>query len=427
MLSTSILEVAIGLVFVYLLMSLICSAANEMIESVLKNRATDLERGIRELFNQDGGAHLVANFYKHPLISGLFRGEYRRERSREIGFVDYLRRTNLPSYIPAGNFAYAVLDLALHPPAEVEVVRDDSGSGPQAGAAAVDASALPVSMEAIRLAVRRNLGHTQVGRALRTLAEESGDDINAMRENVKAWFDAAMDRVSGAYTRRTKWIIFVLGLVLTVFLNVNTITIARSLSKDATLRSVIVAQAEGFADNADAQKANFEVNRSQLEGLGLPIGWPTGIDVYPFKDGRSFNWWENVLLPMIGWLLTAAAISLGAPFWFDLLNKFLVIRATVKPREKSPEEGSEDRQQRMNLLSLAATGTLGGPAANTGAGVTRQGFVDATAPEPLSTPEPDFAAGPDPEDNESHLDEGDEPIEDVTPDEDLPPTKGGVG
>ena len=34
---------------------------------------------------------------------------------------------------------------------------------------------------------------------------------------------------------------------------------------------------------------------------------------------------------------------LGAPFWFDVLNKFMVIRATVKPREKSPDEASEDR------------------------------------------------------------------------------------
>ena len=44
-----------------------------------------------------------------------------------------------------------------------------------------------------------------------------------------------------------------------------------------------------------------------------------------------------------GWLMTAFAVMLGAPFWFDMLNKFMVIRSTVKPREKSREEGSEDR------------------------------------------------------------------------------------
>jgi hypothetical protein len=46
---------------------------------------------------------------------------------------------------------------------------------------------------------------------------------------------------------------------------------------------------------------------------------------------------------LLGWAITAFAISLGAPFWFDLLNKFMVIRSTVKPFEKSQPEGSEDR------------------------------------------------------------------------------------
>ena len=45
-----------------------------------------------------------------------------------------------------------------------------------------------------------------------------------------------------------------------------------------------------------------------------------------------------------GWLVTAFAVMLGAPFWFDVLNKFMIIRSTVKPHEKSAEAGSEDRQ-----------------------------------------------------------------------------------
>jgi hypothetical protein len=58
--------------------------------------------------------------------------------------------------------------------------------------------------------------------------------------------------------------------------------------------------------------------------------------------------WEDFWSPLFGWSITALAISLGAPFWFDLLNKIMVIRSTVKPKEKSPEEGSEDRQVRKS-------------------------------------------------------------------------------
>jgi hypothetical protein len=45
---------------------------------------------------------------------------------------------------------------------------------------------------------------------------------------------------------------------------------------------------------------------------------------------------------LAGWLLTALAVSLGAPFWFDTLNKIMVVRSTVKPSEKSRDEASKD-------------------------------------------------------------------------------------
>ncbi|HKG15556.1 MAG TPA: hypothetical protein VKB12_19710 [Pyrinomonadaceae bacterium] len=446
MFGSSILEVAIGMVFVYLLMSLICSAANEIIESFLKNRATDLERGLREMFNQEGGGRLAQLFYNHPMINGLFQGKYRRAADKAIGRLDYLRPTNLPTYIPARNFSYAVLDLLLHPPAEASVPRDDAAAGVGAAAVApVNVSPLPISMDAVRTAITRNLSRTEAGRALRTLAEQSGEDIDALRENMEAWFNGAMDRVSGHYKRRTKWIIFTLGFALTAFLNVNTITVANRLSSDNTLRSVIVARAEAFAHRADAQqqqaagggqanardgetaRKDFDANRAELEGLGLPIGWPGGFHfVWPWSDG--FKGYENLWGPLIGWLLTAGAISMGAPFWFDILNKIMVVRSTVKPHEKSPEEDSEDRQKPDAKTSVVvAGGGLGVAPAQPVAGGGGVGAVPAS--EPVQTPEPEVAAAPQAEDNESDVDgcDVDFSAEEATTDEELPPTKGGVG
>ena len=353
MFGSSILEVAIGIVFVYLLMSFLCSAVNEIVESVLRNRATDLENGVWNLLNQGKGApHLAKQLYDHPLVNGLFNGSYRRGAKKPVRRRDYLMPTNLPSYIPARNFAQALIDIALHPPAK------DGEAAPADEAAA----AQPVTMEAVRSALQKSLGDTEAGRALRTLAGQSGEDVEAFRLSVERWFDSAMDRVSGAYTRRTKWIVFGMGLVLTVFLNVNTITVARALANDHTMRELIVARAEtytgsraeaqgdaaGAAAAADAPKRDyesakrdFEDGKKELAGLGLPIGWPNDFHlVLPWYDG--FNAYNNVWLPLIGWLLTAGAISLGAPFWFDMLNKFMIIRSTVKPHEKSPEEASND-------------------------------------------------------------------------------------
>src|SRR5207237_3183830 len=89
-----------------------------------------------------------------------------------------------------------------------------------------------------------------------------------------------------------------------------------------------------------------------LAALPVPIGWPRTI---PGPGGvgmvRDTSAWTAQIVgqatlgwPILGWLLTAVAATMGAPFWFDLLNKVMVIRSTVKPHEKSPEESSEDRQ-----------------------------------------------------------------------------------
>src|SRR5262249_6107811 len=140
--------------------------------------------------------------------------------------------------------------------------------------------------------------------------------------------------VSGWYKRRTQNIIFVIGLVLTIALNADTVKVATSLVQDEALRRVVVAEAESVARDKDRPAAEVGARYQDVKSLGFPIGWQG----WPGARAAAGH------IP--GWLMTAFAISLGAPFWFDVLNKFMVVRSTVKPREKSREEGSEDRAPR---------------------------------------------------------------------------------
>src|SRR2546421_9686808 len=73
MFGSDMLDVAIGIAFVYLLVSLLCSAIVEAAEAILKRRSQDLERGIGELLRDP---KLVTQVYNHPLVNGLFRGTY---------------------------------------------------------------------------------------------------------------------------------------------------------------------------------------------------------------------------------------------------------------------------------------------------------------------------------------------------------------
>lgn len=329
MFGSAILDVAIGIVFVFLLLSLICSAANELVETVLKKRARNLEKGIKELISDDA---FVAKLYNHGLISGLFRGDY---GTASKGFGPF---NKLPSYIPAQNFALAVMDLAgklSSPTTTLEPVlmkkEDTTDTDDTDGR---KANRIP----------------EKVIQALDALERATANDAEKFRKNIEDWYNSAMDRASGWYKRRTQWFIMAVALVFVVALNVDCVEIVKRLSNDSALRQGLVASAQAVAskqgnDNADAKRA-IEDDLKKLNSLGLPIGWPER-DFAKTKDQSPIVYWLYTVTSAapdraLGWLLTALAASLGAPFWFDLLNKIIVVRSTVKPHEKSQQEASKD-------------------------------------------------------------------------------------
>ncbi len=326
MFGSETLDAAIGLVFLFLLLSLICSSMQEAIETVLKYRARDLHRGIVEMLRDKNNTALVAEFYDHPLISALYRGNYDPKKQR-----------NLPSYIPPRTFALALLDLLR--PAQAET----------AAASGVAQSNVAVNpMFQLRSAVSSNPNQA-IKRALLPLLDSAENKVDVARQNVEDWYDATMDRVSGWYKRRTQITIAAIGLCLAAVMNVDTIGMARYLNTSQTVRSVIVARAEAAAKGIQAP-ATFELEDPlgwlERQG-GIPVGWV----VAPDKNEKPIDFqrdWRRLptsagswLLKISGILLTTFAVTLGAPFWFDVLNRFMVVRSTVKPQEKSKDEASK--------------------------------------------------------------------------------------
>jgi hypothetical protein len=328
MLGSTILEVAIGLAFMFLMLSLVASAVREGIEGIIKARAVNLERGIRALLDDKDGTGLARTFYEHPLISSLFQDRFVPAAKRFFG-------GKLPTYIPARSFASVLIDLAWRSPE------------PDPFAALQTAPASSVAE--LRANVNR-VPSPFVQRALLAAIDGAGEDMNRVRENLEAWFDSAMNSVSGWYRRRTQLHLFVIGLIVAAVLNVNTFTIADHLWRDDLARATLAERAGSVAtDTAYGRLAGGDTLSSEdsrrlyadLRSLSLPIGWDRRPPTPPSPSALSvhFSYWSK---QVFGLALTAFAIMLGAPFWFDTLNKFVVIRSTVKPREKTAEGGSED-------------------------------------------------------------------------------------
>ncbi len=322
MFGSKILEVAIGIVFIYILVSIICSTVREAIESLLKTRAAYLERGIRELLHDPHAEGLAKQLYSHPLIFSLFSGEYvpaAREKLQSM----VAKGRELPSYIPSKNFAIALMDLAAR-----GVTTTEFNSAPHGD---------PITLDSIRQNVG-NISNPSVQRVLLAAVDSAQGELQNVQKTLEDWFDSGMDRVSGWYKRATGGILLAISFIVAVTLNIDTLRIADYLYRNDDARKAIVATAEKVnTDTAEQQKLKNDTIK-QLDALDIPIGWGN-----EHSQPNAPAWWVYAGT-LFGWIMTAFAASLGAPFWFDVLNKIMVIRSTVKPHEKSPEEGSEDRQ-----------------------------------------------------------------------------------
>jgi len=391
------LEVIIGLIVVFLFVSVISSAIREGIEAWLKTRASYLEHGIRALLHDRTGDGIARKLYNHPLIEGLFSGDYVPGSTTTR---PSLSGGNLPSYIPAKNFAEALFDIAAR--------------GPDTNAVSSGPNASSVSLDSIRENIE-NIDNPRVQRILLAAVDNAQGDFERAKKNIEEWYDSGMDRVSGWYKRATQWTILVIGLAIAVGLNINAITIVDYLSRNDTARAAIVARAGTVTDPQTPQ--DYATATETLRSLSLPIGWSAGWGA-PRRVGEpgAGGVWNDWIGPILGWLIIGLAATMGAPFWFDLLNKFMVIRSTVKPHEKSPEEGSEDRADKTTPPEVPVapvppiSNATPGPAVAPGASI------------------PDWEKIPGPTDPEDDVDGCDVEVKDetATSDENLPAAEGGI-
>jgi hypothetical protein len=173
---------------------------------------------------------------------------------------------------------------------------------------------------------------------------------------MEGWFDDAMDRVSGWYKRKTQLWTIIIAAVLIILSNADTIQIARRLWTDPVLRGKVVAEAQNRAkkppptveypdkDEPTEPKVTEgnSVSAQEQQILAQVIGWQGN----PRDD--SFLVW---LARLLGWFLTILAVSLGAPFWFDMLNKFINIRSAGK----SPDEAAKKPEKKKLAPADKAT------------------------------------------------------------------------
>ncbi|HKO92177.1 MAG TPA: hypothetical protein VJU61_13530 [Polyangiaceae bacterium] len=316
----AILDVAIGLIFLYLLLALVATTVQELVASVLRLRAKNLYDALEGMLKGEvelgaGGTakkRIIQALYEHPLIRNLCRTAPQFQDGKLVS------RRALPSYIPSRTFALALLD----------VLRGDTAAAQAVGAREVLLKAGGT--------LDRITNNDDLRRNLKLLLADAAVPLDKLDEAaahasrcVETLFNDRMARASGWYKRQAQGIALLISMLLAGLANADTLYIADRLWTDDALRSAVVqgagnyqrAQAPEAAPGAGATvevaaaAAKFGQSVRALESAGFPIGW-----------SRSIGGGLGFFSMLLGWLITAFAVSLGSNFWFDVLSKALQIR-----------------------------------------------------------------------------------------------------
>jgi hypothetical protein len=333
MFSSTIFDVVFGLVSVFLAVSLFTSAVTEGLSMLVRLRARTFLSGVKQLLNDQQFEGLALSLYNHALVNPLSAGNTDPGKTPSIK----------PSYIEPDQFALAFVDIlkqAGDTAAKAEAAAAAGGTAPPADGAATPADEVASLKLSIETATKK-IGNQQIQATLTALYRKAGKDVDAFRDEIAAWFDAAMDRLSGVYSRCVKAISFVVALVLAGLLNADAIHVADTLWERPALAERLAKLDLPIVDKTHPETEATQLLK-QIEGVAPLLGW-NGFG----NDERRHG--LGIAFMILGWVVVAGAALFGAPFWFDVLQRFVQLRGTGP----SPDENADDQAAKRAAATAA--------------------------------------------------------------------------
>jgi hypothetical protein len=438
---TIVLNVILGLLLTWTLLSLAAMQIQEWVSARLKWRSRMLEKTLEKMMTDP---LLTDQFFNHPLIRSLYTGKNNQDK---------------PSYIPASQFSQAMIDILSNIGTDASLLQQQlyrlyseaqklpkkncleatgrislmlgmtrkalvSETGEDACAEILDTIKtdlltmeqeipnLQPSIDAlfdairvqkqqinnafIKLSFKANaskdetmnrlyagitalsITHPQLKQIMYAIMKgmpqsilQKGNELDLVRANIEEWFNNSMNRLTGWYKRRSMLTTLIVGILLAIIINVDSINLVGRLWREPDLRISILSNIENILTQNNTtilDVGQLSSVQQQFSTITLPVGW-LGSPI-PLARGQAsgftnvctlFPGQENEIYgilisgecypiintPLVsdptGWLLKLAGIlisgvaaSPGASFWFDILKKFINIRLTgANPSELS--------------------------------------------------------------------------------------------
>ena len=323
--SNVMFDVALGMFTFFASFAIICSTINSMIQKILGARHNELAKELKEI----GGSDFFNELKNHALAQQITpKGSVMVAKSGQ-GFTA----------LQPERFAAIVTDLV------------QTGKMAKTDITVLNASASDM-VGKLPDGELKSLLEDTLSKA-DTAADDAEAKLKALQDKLATYYDDRMAMLKDWYKQRAQYFLFGIGLVLALGMNIDSYALFKSLNGNPSLRAQMVAQSLAGDDTAalKAQLANtnacpkaiagatFNKDVCALEMLdqpNLPFGWTQSSFAEVTGSGSALFW------KLVGFLITAFAAALGAPFWFDTLRKVSSaktavneIRGTVEPAPKA--------------------------------------------------------------------------------------------
>lgn len=322
-LSIPILATAISIIICWALFAIFCSFVHEAIATIKAERGRYLKKWLfKQLYDHPNGVNWASMIYMH-------------------GTVDLLTRTSgePTSHITPKLFAETLIEVAgkAH---LVQMYKQGFEEAAGSTSLLVYRSEVLNNFKAATLVLKPSdvvsfMQQSMSSAEMRTRADGSADEsaiYQCLVAQIESWYGVMMDRLGEWYKKRTRLRLFIAGVLIALFANVDSVQLFSHFANNPASRVALMQYHEANAERleqlagrtgdsatlgslqTDASSFQAEMD-SLIRKQQLPVGYQYNV----FSSaGSGSRYWT---LKILGILLSGFAASFGAPFWYDFLKK----------------------------------------------------------------------------------------------------------
>jgi hypothetical protein len=313
------LDALIGFTTVLLVLSLVVTVLTQIAANFLQLRTRRLRDGLLDLFLQ---------------LMWEFAGDGARILAREVAHrKDAITREDLIEIL-----------LVLAQKSSPHPVYSELRSKISALAPGSDTEALLANLR--RATLELSVERPDLAAAVTRAKAMAGTPVAGLASEVFGVFDSTMDRVSARFTGDSRKLVAVFGIFVALALPLDTFDLFERFARSDAAREQAMTLAQAIAVNDSAAGTTPREIRQAFAKLQA-----ADTLVVPASRAEWLARWQKV-----NWAGVAAGallLTLGAPFWFQLLKDLLKLRSTVAGQE------SQDRAQRQAADVSASAGAGG--------------------------------------------------------------------